>query len=210
MKKRAVGAVGRVWAPTRETMRHIERQARMLRERANVSDLDVFDPRALVNDLGIMLVQPQDIKNLEAAELEYISHIDPKTWSGMGKVLPDGRVLVILNPGMTIERERVTIMEEVAHAHYGHQPSQLVLHPTGFDQRKYDDYCEQEAYWTAGATLISSTAVALAMRRGETAEELAIRYETSVELAEMRVKTLRLWSQHQANTVSHGATRRAS
>lgn len=61
-------------------------------------------------------------------------------------------------------------------------------------KRIYDDAVEQEAYWTAAAALLPSKAVAMAVYRGETADDLAVRYSVSSELAEMRIKTLGLWS----------------
>lgn len=181
-------------APTKQFMRYLEEQAMQLRERAGLSSLEPFNPLILVDQAKLELAYPENINHLPPQVLEYVSNVNPKSWSGMGKQLPDGKLLVVLNPNMTIERERVTIMEEVAHIHFEHQPSELIPYPMGFEQRKYNKQIEQEAYWTAGATLLPSKAVALAVWRGETAEDLAIKYEVSVELAEMRIKTLGLWS----------------
>ncbi len=50
-------------------------------------------------------------------------------------------------------------MEEICHAYFGHKPS-LVTHANGITTRQYDKAAEQEAYWTAGATLLPSEAVA--------------------------------------------------
>jgi hypothetical protein len=192
------------WKPTRTIMRGIEEQAILLRQRAKVDPLERFDPRSLTNRLEMQLVQLPDVAGLSPESLDIIYHIDPQEWSGMGGILPNGRVMVILNPNMTIERENVTIMEEVAHAHYGHKPSQLRTHPTGLEQRTYDEASEREAYWTAAATLLPSKAVGLAVYRGQSAEDIAILYSTSVELAEMRIKTLRLWPHYNPSPLPCG------
>jgi hypothetical protein len=180
-------------APTKQFMRYLEEHAMQLRVRAGIGPLEPFNPRTLAEQAHLELAYPENIHDLPSEVLEYVSNIDPKAWSGMGKSLPDGKLLVVLNPNMTPERESITIMEEIAHIHFGHQPSELLAYPKGFEQRKYNKQIEQEAYWTAGATVLPSKAVALAVWRGETAEDLAIKYEVSVELAEMRIKTLGLW-----------------
>jgi hypothetical protein len=187
---------GKEHPATKQFMRYLEEQAMLLRQRVNVSPLEPFDPRLLVDQAKLELAYPKDVADLPSEILHYMSNTDPKAWSGIGRPLPNGQLLVLLHPGMTPERESVTIMEEVAHVHFGHQPSELIADPTGFEKRKYNKQIEQEAYWTAGAVLLPSKAVALAVWRGQTAEDLAVDYNVSVELAEMRIKTLGLWSHY--------------
>ncbi|HSH77849.1 MAG TPA: ImmA/IrrE family metallo-endopeptidase [Herpetosiphonaceae bacterium] len=182
-------------------MRYIEEQAILLRQRAGAGALEPFEPRSLVSDAKLQLAYPKDVTELPPAVLTYLSDISPKAWSGMGKPLPNGELFVLLHPGMTPERESVTIMEEVAHVHFGHEPSELVAHPLGWEQRKYNKQAEQEAYWTAGAVLLPSKAVAFAVWRGETATDLAVAYSVSVELAEMRIKTLGLWPHYDPDPI---------
>lgn len=179
--------------PTREFMRQIEKQAILIRERANIGPLEPFDPRLLVEQARMRLVYPEDVPDLHPEVRDHLCNLEPTIWSGMGKELDDGTILVLLHPNMTVERENVTIMEEVCHAHYGHEPSELITYPAGFKERKYDERIEQEAYWTAAAVLLPAKAVALAVWNGKNAEDLAITYNVSVELAEMRIKTLGLW-----------------
>lgn len=182
-----------VWQPTRAFLQHIESQAMILRHRAGIEPLEPLNPRALAGTLRLRIVRYEEIGSLPPALYQQLAAIDARAWSGMGKELPSGELLIALNPNMTIERETVTIMEEVAHAYYGHRPVDLVPIALGFEQRTYSDSDEREAYWTAGAVLLPSKAVAQAVYRGESAEDLAVAYEVSVELAEMRIKTLRLW-----------------
>lgn len=168
----------------------------LLRQRAGIGPLDRLNPRILASKLNLQFVEIEAIKGLRAEVLQSITAMDVREWSGMGQKLPNGDLLIALNPNMTIERETVTIMEEVAHAHYGHQPVELRTMPLGLTQRRYDEDAEREAYWTAGAALLPAKAVGIAVYRGLSAEDLAVDYEISVELAEMRIKTLRLWTHY--------------
>ncbi len=187
---------------SREFMRYIEEQAMLIRKRTGVGLLESFDPRSMAKDVRLQLAYPKDVTKLPPEVFTYLSDLSPKAWSGMGRLLPSGELLVLLHPAMTPERESVTIMEEVGHAHFGHQPSELVAYPEGWEQRYYNKQVEQEAKWTAAAVLLPSKAVALAVWRGETAIDLAVAYNVSVELAEMRIKTLRLWPHYDPDAIS--------
>jgi Zn-dependent peptidase ImmA (M78 family) len=86
-------------------------------------------------------------------------------------------------------------MEEVAHAYYKHRPSQFLTSEDGTVRRVYDKKIEDEAYFTAAATLLSSKATSQAVWRGDCVEDIASMYDVSEDLVLFRVKTLRLWSQ---------------
>jgi hypothetical protein len=184
---------GKAQRPTKHFMRQLEMEALEIRRRLKVGPLDQFDPRSFAKQLGLQLAYPTDLPDLQPSIRDQLCSLEPTVWSGMGKKLPDGLVLVLLNPNMTVERETVTIMEEFCHVYYGHEPSDLVVYPLGFAARKYDESVEQEAYWTGAAVLLPAKAVALSVWRGETADDLAVRYSVSPQLAEMRIKTLGLW-----------------
>jgi hypothetical protein len=155
-----------------------------------------LDPRALEAEFNVMIANPDDIQQITPEDRSLIANLDAKVWSGAGLPLPGGRFLVLLHPSQTRERATVTIMEEVAHAYFGHRPSRLIAQANGYMTREYDKVAEEEAYWTAGATLLPSVVVAKAVWRGQSAEALAEAYGVSVELTEMRIKTLRLWTEH--------------
>lgn len=190
---------GKAQRATKDFMRRIEMEAMQIRRDAKVGPLEPFEPRILVEKAGLRLARPADVPDLQPEVRDYVCSLEPSIWSGMGKALDDSCILVLLNPNMTVERENVTIMEEVCHVHYGHEPSELVAHPAGFEERKYDESVEQEAYWTAAAVLLPSKVVAMAVWRGETAEDLAAQYNVSPELAEMRIKTLGFWPYYDPN-----------
>lgn len=186
------------WQPTRQNLRIIEENAFLLRKQAGLAPTDKLDSIKLSKKFNIEIVFPDQISSLPPEQKEHLASLDAKIWSGISNELPDGRLLIILNPNQTPERANVTIMEEIAHIHYGHKPSQL----GGLGQRQYDEKAEQEAYQTAAAALLPSKVVAQAIWSGESAKSLAKKYGASIELAEMRIKLLNLWGPYQHNLKS--------
>lgn len=185
--------------PTREFLQAIEEEAIHLRQNADVGPLERLNPWAVTKELGLMIVTPDDVAAMSPEQRSRVRAITPRQWSGMGRSLPDGQLLVLLHPEQTPERAAVTIMEEVAHTHYGHQPTQIVTLPGGVAKRTFSPRTEQEAYWTAAATLLPMKAVAQAVWRGRTAAALAADYGVSVQLAEFRIKILGLWNHYVGN-----------
>ena len=157
-------------------MRRFETSAIYIREQAEFDCTEPVDSVVSAEAFGV---------TLHIAE----NDDDASIWSGSGWPLPNGKLFVMLNANQTRERMNVTLLEEVAHRHYDHDPAVI-----GSDGRHgYNAAQEQEAYWTAAAVLLPMVVVAKAVRRGETAAELGKRYGASEELAEMRIRTLGLW-----------------
>lgn len=187
---------------TRRFLRFVEEHAMALREQAGLGSRGRLDPFLLQASLGIFISTPGTLGNIKEEDREHLKSIDARTWSGGATELPDGKLLILLNPNQTPERAAVTVMEEVAHAHFGHQPVTLVLEPTGVSGRRYDEIAENEAYWTAAAALLPSAVVARAVWDAGPAKTLAADYGVSVELVEFRIKTLRLWPWYQSRRVA--------
>lgn len=184
---------------TRTFARTIEEHGIAIRQKAGLGRWEQLDPFALQASLNIVIADPRSLGQLTKEDHEQLPLIDARTWSGGAKELPDGRLLVVLNPNQTRERAVVTVMEEVAHAHIGHQPSPLSLNPDQLAGRSYDQVAEKEAYGSAAAALLPSVVVARAVWHSMPAENLSIEYGVSVELVEFRIKTLRLWPWYRDN-----------
>lgn len=185
--------------PTWEFLQYLEKQAAQLRRRAGVGPLERLDPRAVAEQLGLTIVTPDDVADMTPEQRAQVRALTPKQWSGTGMPLPGGELLVLLHPEQTPERATVTVLEELAHTHYGHRPTRIATLSSGVAKRTFNARNEQEAYWTAAAALLPMKAVGLAVRRGKTAADLAASYGVSAELAEFRIKILRLWPHYTAN-----------
>jgi len=178
---------------TREFLRYVEQQAVQLRQRAGVGAMERLDPQLVADRLGLTIVTPSDIAAMTPEQRASVEAVTPKQWSGSGLPLPGNRLLVILNPRQTPERAAVTVMEEVAHIQFGHQPTKISTLSNGVTKRTFNPRHEQEAYWTAAAALLPSKALGKAMRRRQSVAELATAYGFSVELVEFRLKVWGLW-----------------
>lgn len=196
MKRDAKPRKPEAWRVTREFLRFIEEHAIVLRQRTGIGPLDRLDPYSLAERLDVKILPLDQLSGLTSEDRLRLANMSPKIWSGGGLPLPDGKTLVLLHPQQTRERANVTLLEEVCHVYFGHNPSRLLTLPTGIVKREYDEQAEHEAYWTAGAALLPSEAIAKGVWRGLSAEALAQEYGASVELAEMRIRTLGLWNDY--------------
>lgn len=183
---------------TRQLATFADRHGALLRERVQLSAATPLNPRALADSFGVVFMYPQDVDGMTMEDLLFVTGLDAKTWSGMSLALPGSGALVMLNPQQTQQRANVTIVEEVAHLYFGHQPSQLVTLPIGSWKRKYDPAAEGEAYWTAAAALLPAQVVGRAVWSGRTAEDVGLEFGVSRELVEFRIKTLSLWLDYRA------------
>lgn len=186
--------------PSRKLLRQFEQHALRIRRDAGVGVNGRFDPFTHNQDLHVQIAYPDDVEALPGEVKRTISSMDASTWSGGAwpERLPDGNALVMLNPNQTQERARITVMEEVAHLYYKHKPTSLSMEQ-GIPRQHYSERDEQEAYWTGAAVLLPSKGVAVAVWLGMSSDDLASAYGTSVELADMRIKTLGLWKHHSEN-----------
>jgi Zn-dependent peptidase ImmA (M78 family) len=96
----------------------------------------------------------------------------------------------VMNPTHTAARQRVSLMEELAHLHLGHTPSQLMTFSGATSTRSYNKTNETQAYWVAAASLLPRRAlkgaVTLRLKKAEVAE----RYGVSEELIRFREQVL--------------------
>ena len=169
-------------------MRFIEENAMLLRQQLGIDPFVSFDPFEIVAKSGTIIKFADEF---EGFPKEYLD-MDAKSWSGMGRMVGD-KYFILLNRNQTRERMNVTILEEIAHKHYGHTPNVL-----GNDGRLHLDKSEEdEAYFTAAAILLPSKVLAMAIYKKESAIELAKRYGASIELLEMRIKLLNFWTEYQ-------------
>lgn len=182
--------------PTRQFVREIEDHARAIRTKANVGSTERLDPRQLATQFDAIVVEPRQLKSLTPEDLSLIAEMNAKEWSGAGIRLPNGRLLILLNPNQTDERAAVTIVEEICHCFFAHAPSELIVNAAGFARTKFNEATEAEAYWTAAAVLVPAHGLAMSVFRGATADDIASAYGVSVDLVEFRIKVLGLWSMH--------------
>ncbi len=103
--------------------------------------------------------------------------------------------VVLLNDSHTIERQRVTLLEEYWHILLGHKLTKIARVAESYG-RTFDKAEEHDAYYLASAVLLPKTAVIDAVSKKRSSDEVAQSFGTSTELVEYRVKRLGLWREH--------------
>lgn len=164
-------------------------------------------------DLGLSHDEPLDSLRIEVDGAQVIpvgktNHLDARIisqlrrdaggeWSAMSVPLdPENENwAVLLNDSHSVERQRVTVLEEFWHILLGHKLTKIARVAEAYG-RTYDKTEEHDAYYLASATLLPKTAVIDAVSKKRTSEQIAAMFGTSSELVDYRIKRLGLWREH--------------
>lgn len=173
-----------------------------LRDFAGVTPDQPLDPFALAEFARLLVVDFDSIEGLSAESRAHLLGDAAGEWSGgaCSRPLPDGWKLVILNPAHGKQRNRATLMEEVAHVFLGHAPNRLAVvssRQTGADKRiltrDYNHDDEEAAYAVGAAALVPYAVLRRFVTAGRPASEIARYFRVSRQLVEYRIKVTHLW-----------------
>ena len=200
--------------PATEKRKQFELRALGLREFAGVKDDQPLDPFALAGFARLLVVDFDSIEGLSAESRTHLLGAAADEWSGgaCSRPLPNGWRLVILNPAHGIQRNRATLMEEVAHVFLGHKASRLaaITPDNGLDQssattnqsrsrmpaRDYNQTDEEAAYAVGAAALVPFGALRRLVLEGRDSREIARHFRVSRQLVEYRIKVTHLWPEY--------------
>jgi hypothetical protein len=163
-------------------------------------------------DLGLAHGDPLDSLRIEVDGIQVMSVgntncLDSRTvsqlrrgaseWSAMSVPLDpnDENWAVLLNDTHTVERQRVTVLEELWHILLGHKLTKIARVAEAYG-RTYDKTEEHDAYYLASATLLPKAAMIDAVSKNRSSEQIAREFGTSSELVDYRIKRLGLWREH--------------
>jgi Zn-dependent peptidase ImmA (M78 family) len=104
--------------------------------------------------MKVKVLTPLEVNGLSAEDIHQLLVADPRSWSAGSIRLPGGQIAVILNPTHADTRRRATLMEELAHVHLGHKPSQLIVLDGLTSVRSFNKSQETAAYWVGAAALL--------------------------------------------------------
>jgi hypothetical protein len=202
--------------PLSEKRKQFELYALGLRDFAGVTGEQPLDPFALAEFAKLLVVDFDQIDGLSPESREHLLGEGADQWSGgaCSRPLPNGWKLVILNPAHGAQRNRATLMEEVAHVFLGHKPNRLAIitEPPKAGKRSTDDEDranrkqtlardynhddEEAAYAVGAAALIPYAALKRFVRAGRRADQIARHFRVSRQLVEYRIKVTHLWQQY--------------
>ena len=200
--------------PAAEKRKQFELRALGLREFAGVTEDQPLDPFALASFARLLVVDFNSIEGLSAESRTHLLGAAADEWSGgaCSRPLPNGWRLVILNPAHGAQRNRATLMEEVAHVFLGHKPNRLAA-ITRDDQtgqssesvsqpsrrvlaRDYNQTDEEAAYAVGAAALVPFGALRRRVLEGQSSRDIGRHFRVSRQLAEYRIKVTHLWPEH--------------
>ena len=164
-------------------------------------------------DLGLTHNQPLDSLRIEVEDIQVVSirkancledsivrqliGTAGSEWSAMSLPLDSEseKWAVLLNDNHSLERQRVTVLEEFWHILLGHKLTKIARVAEAYG-RTYDKSEEHDAYYLASATLLPKAAVVEAVNKKQSSEKIAKTFGTSPELVDYRIKRLGLWREH--------------
>lgn len=200
--------------PPTEKRKQFELRALALRDFAGVLANQPLDPFALAEFAKLLVVDFDSIQDLSSESRDRLLGEGANEWSGgaCSRPLPDGWRLVILNPAHGKQRNRATLMEEVAHVFLGHTPNRLAVvtgphpHPLAKGEgdgkkvvaRDYNHDDEEAAYAIGAAALVPYAPLLRRVMKGSSAQDIARHFRVSRQLVEYRIKVTHLWQQYQS------------
>jgi hypothetical protein len=206
--------------PASEKRKQFELRALGLREFAGITEDQPLDPFALASFARLLVIDFDSIEGLSAESRAHLLGAAADEWSGgaCSRPLPNGWRLVILNPAHGIQRNRATLMEEVAHVFLGHKPNRLaaITRDDGPGQstasanqsagrmlaRDYNQTDEEAAYAVGAAALVPFGALRRLVMEGRNSREIARHFRVSRQLAEYRIKVTHLWPEYKRTSAT--------
>ena len=212
--------------PPSEKRKQFELRALGLRDFAGVAAAQPLDPFKLAQFAKLLVVDFDSIEGLSPESRAHLLGDAANQWSGgaCSRPLPNGWRLVILNPAHGKQRNRATLMEEVAHVFLGHQPNRLAVisrNPTVREgasggnptvsagaasnqtlARDYNHDDEEAAYAVGAAALVPYEALRSFVTQGRRSNEIARHFGVSRQLVEYRIKVTHLWKEYKGASTS--------
>jgi Zn-dependent peptidase ImmA (M78 family) len=164
----------------------VEKQAQILRTKLSLSPLDNLDPFELAKSLKIVVLTPYDILGLSVDIQNQLLDVDSDGWSAGTICLPNGKKIVVMNPRHAMTRQRITLMEEIAHIFLRHEPTILKDINNSLALRDYKENCEKEAYWIGAASLLPRSVLFHAQKNNIAKSTLGKQYTVSEKLITFR------------------------
>ena len=151
-------------------------------------------PALQIDIEGVEVVTPKDIAELDPKCVEYLLDHGSIEWSAMSVPIANKEVqwVVVRNDTHTMERQRVTYLEECWHILLGHKLTKVARIADAYG-RTYESSEEHDAFYLASASLLPEKEMHQWVSRGKSAEDISRHFETSPELVEYRIKRLGLW-----------------
>jgi Zn-dependent peptidase ImmA (M78 family)/DNA-binding XRE family transcriptional regulator len=174
----------------------LEKTAEKFREDLGLAHDEPLDSLRIEVD-GIRMIPVGKTNCLDAQTVRQLRREAGSEWSAMSVPLDseDETWAVLLNDSHTIERQRVTVLEELWHILLGHKLTKIARVAEAYG-RTYDEREEHDAYYLASASLLPKATMMDAVKKNTSSDQIAQKFGTSSELVYYRIKRLGLWREH--------------
>lgn len=151
---------------------------------------------------GVEVFAASQAELLDEACAQYLLGPALNEWFEMNvpRDVTDDTWAILRNDGHSIERQRVTYLEECRHILLGHKLIRIAKTGDAYG-RTYDSPEEHDAHFLASACLLPDTNVRDFVKAGKSAKDIAAQFGTSMEMAEYRIKHLGLWRAYQKRSI---------
>lgn len=180
----------------------LEQTAEKFRKDLQLAQNQPLDPLRLKVE-GVCVLLLTQTKCLQSNVARRLRNEACDEWSAMSVPLniSEDKWAVLLNDCHSLERQRVTILEEFWHILLGHKLTKIARVAEAYG-RTYDKIEEHDAYYLAAATLLPRSAMFKAVNRKINSTQTALEFGTSPELVDYRLKRLGLWREHVGKKVA--------
>lgn len=181
--------------------REMEKMAQGVRKDLGVKVTDPLDALSIKIE-GVDVYVPEKVPGISKPCLSYLNKQGCDDWSAMSVPLDEAndRWAILRNDKHTIERQRVTFLEECWHILLGHKLTKIAKIADSYG-RTYDKNEEHDAFYLASATLLPVEAITRGVREKKSSAKIAEIFGTSPELVEYRIKRLGLWRDYKGKQV---------
>jgi Zn-dependent peptidase ImmA (M78 family) len=164
-----------------------ERASLRVRLKLKLAENSPLDPFGLAELLGIVVVTPSDLADLDANVCRRLINDYRDCWSAI--TVTDGRGhLIVTNPAHAKTRVHSSLAHEIAHVILDHEPSMMFMSPkSGMALRTHNEEQEQEANWLAGCLLLPREALMSIRRKGTSDEDACLEYGVSSAMLRFRL-----------------------
>lgn len=171
----------------------MENLAQEVRSDLGLEETERLDALGIEID-GVDVFVPGQVPGLSKKCQSHLNHTGQNEWSAMSVPLDVARDgwAILRNDSHSLERQRVTYLEECWHILLGHKLTKIAKVAEAYG-RTYDRVEEHDAYYLASACLLPEKAVVSAVNKQQSAVKIAKEFGVSKELVEYRIKRLGLW-----------------
>ena len=159
--------------------------------------LDPFD----IEITGVDVYHVNNLSGLSDKSRKQLTQLGSGSWSAMSVPIGDGDSWAILiNEKNSIQRQRVSLLEELWHIIQGHQLT-AISKVGDYYGRAFETESEHDAYYLAAATLVPKEGLRKQVKANNV-DVVAEHYGVSKDLIEYRIKRLGLWTEYKGKTIS--------